>query len=86
MRIPEGCLLLQAGKQMEWLTGGAVKAGYHEASQSCLGAGAGVVGAGAGRERTEVQGCSCMPSEVVRLRPSAIAPPPPPSTLTGHLH
>lgn len=30
MRVPEGCLLLQAGKQMEWLTGGAVKAGFHE--------------------------------------------------------
>lgn len=30
VRIPEGCLLLQAGKQMEWLTGGAVQAGYHE--------------------------------------------------------
>lgn len=30
VRIPEGCLLLQAGKQMEWLTGGAVKAGFHE--------------------------------------------------------
>lgn len=30
VRIPEGCLLLQAGKQMEWLTGGAIKAGFHE--------------------------------------------------------
>ena len=30
VRIPEGCLLLQAGKQMEWLTGGAIRAGYHE--------------------------------------------------------
>jgi len=28
--IPDGCLLLQAGKQMEWLTGGQIKAGYHE--------------------------------------------------------
>lgn len=27
---PPGCLLLQAGKQLEWLTGGEVKAGYHE--------------------------------------------------------
>lgn len=26
----DGCLLLQAGKQMEWLTGGHVKAGMHE--------------------------------------------------------
>ncbi|KAL4430971.1 hypothetical protein ABPG75_006227 [Micractinium tetrahymenae] len=30
VRTPKGCLLLQAGKQMEWLTGGVVKAGYHE--------------------------------------------------------
>ena len=30
VRIPEGCLLLQAGKEMEWLTGGHVKAGMHE--------------------------------------------------------
>ena len=30
VRIPEGCLLLQAGKQLEWLTGGAVRAGFHE--------------------------------------------------------
>jgi isopenicillin N synthase-like dioxygenase len=30
VRIPDGCLLIQAGKQMEWLTGGYVKAGYHE--------------------------------------------------------
>lgn len=30
VRIPDGCLLIQAGKQMEWLTGGAVKAGFHE--------------------------------------------------------
>jgi hypothetical protein len=28
--IPPGCLLVQAGKQMEWLTGGAVAAGMHE--------------------------------------------------------
>jgi len=28
--VAEGCLLLQAGKQLEWLTGGAVFAGYHE--------------------------------------------------------
>lgn len=30
VRIPRGCLLLQAGKQMEWLTGGHVRAGFHE--------------------------------------------------------
>lgn len=28
--IPPGCLLCQAGKQLEWLTGGRVKAGMHE--------------------------------------------------------
>ncbi len=31
VRIADGCLLLQAGKQMEWLTGGHVRAGMHEA-------------------------------------------------------
>ena len=30
VKIPEGCLLLQAGKQIEWLTGGHVLAGMHE--------------------------------------------------------
>lgn len=30
VRIPDGCLLIQAGKQLEWLTGGAVQAGMHE--------------------------------------------------------
>ena len=30
VKIPEGCLLVQAGKQMEVLTGGNIKAGYHE--------------------------------------------------------
>ncbi|TXT13007.1 hypothetical protein VHUM_01408 [Vanrija humicola] len=29
-RVPEGCLLVQAGKQLEWLTGGLIKAGFHE--------------------------------------------------------
>eukprot|EP00736_Rhodelphis_marinus_P005228 Rmarinus@m.20228 len=28
--IPDGCLLIQAGKQLEYLTGGHVVAGYHE--------------------------------------------------------
>jgi len=28
--IPDGCLLLQAGRQLEWLTGGEVMAGMHE--------------------------------------------------------
>lgn len=32
VRIPQGCLFLQAGKQLEWLTGGYVAAGMHEAS------------------------------------------------------
>jgi len=30
VRVPDGCLLLQAGKQIEWLTGGHIHAGYHE--------------------------------------------------------
>jgi hypothetical protein len=30
VKVPEGCLLLQAGKQFEWLTGGHVIAGFHE--------------------------------------------------------
>jgi len=30
VRVPDGCLLIQAGKQMEWLTGGALTAGFHE--------------------------------------------------------
>ena len=28
--VPDGCLLVQAGKQFEYLTGGHVLAGYHE--------------------------------------------------------
>ncbi len=30
VRVPDGCLLVQAGKQMEYLTGGQVLAGFHE--------------------------------------------------------
>jgi len=30
VRVPPNCLLLQAGKQFEWLTGGYVLAGFHE--------------------------------------------------------
>ena len=30
VKIPEGCLLLQSGIQLEWLTGGYIKAGFHE--------------------------------------------------------
>jgi isopenicillin N synthase-like dioxygenase len=30
VKVPAGCLLLQAGKQFEWLTGGEVLAGFHE--------------------------------------------------------
>lgn len=30
VKIPDGCLLVQAGKQMEYLTGGYVQAGFHE--------------------------------------------------------
>jgi len=30
VKIPDGCLLMQAGKQLEWLTAGYIKAGFHE--------------------------------------------------------
>jgi len=30
VRVPDGCLLLQAGKQLEWLTGATITAGFHE--------------------------------------------------------
>ncbi|GAX84440.1 hypothetical protein CEUSTIGMA_g11860.t1 [Chlamydomonas eustigma] len=30
VRVPAGCLIVQAGKQLEWLTGGAIVAGMHE--------------------------------------------------------
>jgi len=30
VKIPEGCLLLQAGAQLEYLTGGELLAGFHE--------------------------------------------------------
>lgn len=30
VKVPEGHLLLQAGKQLEWFTGGHIKAGFHE--------------------------------------------------------
>jgi len=30
VKVPLGCLLLQAGKQAEWLTGGHILAGFHE--------------------------------------------------------
>lgn len=30
VKIPDGCLLIQVGKQLEWLTGGYFMAGYHE--------------------------------------------------------
>eukprot|EP00300_Choanocystis_sp_HF-7_P042313 c9068_g1_i1.p1 GENE.c9068_g1_i1~~c9068_g1_i1.p1 ORF type:complete len:354 (+),score=81.94 c9068_g1_i1:60-1121(+) len=30
VKVPDGCLLIQAGKELEWLTGGAIQAGYHE--------------------------------------------------------
>lgn len=30
VKVPDGCLLLQAGQQFEYLTGGAVLAGFHE--------------------------------------------------------
>ncbi len=34
VQVPDGCLLLQAGKQMEWLTAGVCRAGMHEVSLS----------------------------------------------------
>ena len=37
VHIPEGCLLLQAGKQLEWLTGGHIRAGFHEVRRGSLG-------------------------------------------------
>ncbi|CAF0983329.1 unnamed protein product [Rotaria sordida] len=30
VKVAQGCLLLQAGKQFEWLTGGQILAGFHE--------------------------------------------------------
>lgn len=30
LSIPEGCMLMQAGKQLEWLTGGHISYGLHE--------------------------------------------------------
>lgn len=30
VKVPDGCLLLQAGRQIEYLTGGTLLAGYHE--------------------------------------------------------
>jgi len=30
VKVPDGCLLIQAGKQIEYMTGGAIEAGFHE--------------------------------------------------------
>lgn len=30
VKVPDGCLLLQSGIQIEWMTGGYIKAGFHE--------------------------------------------------------
>lgn len=30
VKIPDGCLLLQSSKQLEWMTGGHFYAGFHE--------------------------------------------------------
>ncbi|KAG2374174.1 hypothetical protein C9374_011011 [Naegleria lovaniensis] len=30
VKVPKGCLLLQAGKQLEWMTGGLIESGMHE--------------------------------------------------------
>jgi hypothetical protein len=32
--VPDGCLLVQAGKQIEHLTGGHVMAGFHEVQRA----------------------------------------------------
>jgi isopenicillin N synthase-like dioxygenase len=51
VRVPDGCLLVQAGKQIEHLTGGYIKAGFHEviASEATL----------AAIERAKAAGKSC---------------------------
>lgn len=36
VKIPSGCLFIQAGKQLEWLTGGYVKAGMHEVGHNAV--------------------------------------------------
>ena len=30
VKVPDGCLLLQAGSEFEHLTGGYIQAGFHE--------------------------------------------------------
>lgn len=30
VKVPDGCLLIQAGIQIEWLTGGYIQGGFHE--------------------------------------------------------
>eukprot|EP01023_Acetabularia_acetabulum_P050769 TRINITY_DN5522_c0_g1_i5.p4 TRINITY_DN5522_c0_g1~~TRINITY_DN5522_c0_g1_i5.p4 ORF type:complete len:109 (-),score=21.13 TRINITY_DN5522_c0_g1_i5:178-504(-) len=30
VKVPHGCLLMQAGQQLEYLTGGIIRAGFHE--------------------------------------------------------
>jgi isopenicillin N synthase-like dioxygenase len=34
--VPDGHLLVQGGKQLEWITGGFLKAGFHEVIHSEL--------------------------------------------------
>jgi hypothetical protein len=36
VKVPQGCLLVQAGQQLEALTGGYVKAGMHEVRLLCV--------------------------------------------------
>ena len=45
VRIPDGCLLVQAGQQFEYLTGGHVLAGFHEVIVTGNGSGYGSEGA-----------------------------------------
>jgi isopenicillin N synthase-like dioxygenase len=49
VRVPPGCLLVQAGRQMEHLTGGAVAAGFHEVVSTEETAAAAAAAAAAGR-------------------------------------
>ena len=61
--IPDGCLLLQAGKQLEWLTGGHVRAGMHEVlSPICAwreGNFEGVAMAGSNAAAAQAAACCC---------------------------
>ncbi len=40
VKVPDGCLLVQAGKQIEWMTGGLIKGGLSAGSGGGEGSGA----------------------------------------------